>query len=155
MTTMPAPSPQRASNATSVSGAVDVRGDSSSDGADTAPDEPALAVPGAAWAKARPWLLLAPILVFLTVLAAAALVVLRMSFGTQGSERCEVIDPAEGERAQLEALRRQAESFAEFAAGRLGVEAPICDAVSAILAGETAVDPAIAALLARPLRAES
>src|SRR5579864_4173940 len=38
-------------------------------------------------------------------------------FGTQGSERCEVIDPAEGERAQLEALRSQAESFAEFAAG--------------------------------------
>jgi glycerol-3-phosphate dehydrogenase (NAD(P)+) len=40
-------------------------------------------------------------------------------------------------------------------AGRLGVETPICDAVSAILAGETAVDPAIAALLARPLRTES
>ena len=39
-------------------------------------------------------------------------------------------------------------------AGRLGVETPICDAVSAILAGETAVDPAIAALLSRPLRAE-
>lgn len=39
-------------------------------------------------------------------------------------------------------------------AGRLGVETPICDAVSAILAGEMAVDPAIAALLARPLRAE-
>jgi glycerol-3-phosphate dehydrogenase (NAD(P)+) len=39
-------------------------------------------------------------------------------------------------------------------AGRLGVRTPICDAVSAILAGETAVDPAIAALLARPLRAE-
>ena len=38
-------------------------------------------------------------------------------FGTRASERCEVIDPAEGERAQLEALRRQAESFAEFAAG--------------------------------------
>ena len=36
-------------------------------------------------------------------------------FGTRGSERCDVIDPAEGERAQLEALRRQAESFAEFA----------------------------------------
>ena len=40
-------------------------------------------------------------------------------------------------------------------AGRLGVETPICDAVSAILAGETAVDPAIVALLARPLRAEA
>ncbi len=40
-------------------------------------------------------------------------------------------------------------------AARLGVETPICDAVSAILAGEVAVDPAIAGLLARPLRAES
>jgi glycerol-3-phosphate dehydrogenase (NAD(P)+) len=39
-------------------------------------------------------------------------------------------------------------------AGRLGVETPICDAVSAVLAGEIAVDPAIAGLLARPLRAE-
>ncbi|CAH2924162.1 MAG: ABC-type spermidine/putrescine transport system, permease component I [uncultured Paraburkholderia sp.] len=36
--------------------------------------------------KLRPWLLLAPILLFLAVLGAAALVVLRMSFGTQGSE---------------------------------------------------------------------
>jgi glycerol-3-phosphate dehydrogenase (NAD(P)+) len=40
-------------------------------------------------------------------------------------------------------------------AARLGVEAPICEAVRAILAGEIEVDPAIAALLARPLRAES
>ncbi len=39
-------------------------------------------------------------------------------------------------------------------AARLGVETPICDAVSAILAGEIAVDPAIAGLLARPLKAE-
>ena len=39
------------------------------------------------------------------------------AFGTEGHERCDVIDPAEGERAQLEALRRQAEGFAEFAAG--------------------------------------
>ena len=37
-------------------------------------------------AKARPWLLLAPILLFLAVLGAAALVVLRMSFGTPGDE---------------------------------------------------------------------
>jgi glycerol-3-phosphate dehydrogenase (NAD(P)+) len=40
-------------------------------------------------------------------------------------------------------------------AGRLGVETPICDAVCAILAGETAVNPAIAALLARPLKTET
>jgi len=39
-------------------------------------------------------------------------------------------------------------------AAKLGVETPICDAVAAILAGEVAVDPAIAGLLARPLRAE-
>jgi putative spermidine/putrescine transport system permease protein len=86
MTTMPAPSSRRASRTSGVSGIADAPGASGTDGADGAPDEPALAVPGAAWAKARPWLLLAPILVFLAVLAAAALVVLRMSFGTQGSE---------------------------------------------------------------------
>ena len=40
-------------------------------------------------------------------------------------------------------------------ARRLGVETPICEAVRAILAGEIEVDPAIAALLARPLRAEA
>jgi glycerol-3-phosphate dehydrogenase (NAD(P)+) len=40
-------------------------------------------------------------------------------------------------------------------AARLGVETPICAAVSEILAGTIAVDAAIAALLARPLRAES
>jgi glycerol-3-phosphate dehydrogenase (NAD(P)+) len=40
-------------------------------------------------------------------------------------------------------------------ARRLDVETPICDAVAAILAGETDVDAAIAALLARPLRAEA
>src|SRR5271156_6494536 len=47
-----------------------------------APDEQA----STALAKARPWLLLAPILLFLAILGAAALVVLRMSFGTQGNE---------------------------------------------------------------------
>ncbi len=39
-------------------------------------------------------------------------------------------------------------------ATRLGVETPICEAVRAILAGETTVGPAIAALLSRPLKAE-
>ena len=39
------------------------------------------------------------------------------AFGTHGTARCDFLDPAEGERAQLEALRLQAESFAEFAAG--------------------------------------
>ncbi|AXE96787.1 MULTISPECIES: ABC transporter permease [Paraburkholderia] len=50
--------------------------------ASAAPDQPA----ASALDKARPWLLLAPILTFLAVLGAAALVVLRMSFGTQGDE---------------------------------------------------------------------
>ncbi|MDR6448372.1 ABC transporter permease [Paraburkholderia sp. 22099] len=50
--------------------------------ASVAPDQPA----ASALDKARPWLLLAPILLFLAVLGAAALVVLRMSFGTQGNE---------------------------------------------------------------------
>lgn len=40
-------------------------------------------------------------------------------------------------------------------ARRLGVETPICEAVRAILAGESEIDPAIAALLSRPLRSEA
>ena len=39
-------------------------------------------------------------------------------------------------------------------ARKLGVETPICEAVAAILDGELAVDAAIAALLARPLKSE-
>ncbi|GAB3629681.1 ABC transporter permease [Pandoraea terrae] len=42
--------------------------------------------PGALPPHARPWLLLAPILVFLAVLTAASLVVLRMSFAESGNE---------------------------------------------------------------------
>jgi len=62
------------------------------------------------------------------------------------SERCDVIDPAEGERAQLEALRRQAESFAEFAAGGPCRGATAADAVAALTAAEqvTAAIPAMA-----------
>jgi glycerol-3-phosphate dehydrogenase (NAD(P)+) len=45
---------------------------------------------------------------------------------------------------------------AAVARGRqLGVELPICEAVRAILAGETSVDEAITALLSRPLRGEA
>ena len=40
-------------------------------------------------------------------------------------------------------------------AGKLGVEAPICEAVAAILAGEVGVDDAIRGLLSRPLREEN
>jgi glycerol-3-phosphate dehydrogenase (NAD(P)+) len=39
-------------------------------------------------------------------------------------------------------------------ARKLGVETPICEAVAAILDGDLAVDAAIAALLARPLKSE-
>ncbi len=40
-------------------------------------------------------------------------------------------------------------------ARKLGVETPICEAVAAILAGETGVDEAIRGLLSRPLREEN
>jgi myo-inositol 2-dehydrogenase/D-chiro-inositol 1-dehydrogenase len=67
------------------------------------------------------------------------------AFGTRGHERCEVIDPAEGEVAQLEALRRQAESFASFAQGGLCQGATADDAVAALVAAEqvTAAIPAM------------
>jgi len=58
------------------------------------------------------------------------------AFGTRGHERCDVIDPAEGEAAQLEALRRQAESFASFAAGGPCEGATADDAVAALAAAE-------------------
>jgi myo-inositol 2-dehydrogenase / D-chiro-inositol 1-dehydrogenase len=67
------------------------------------------------------------------------------AFGTRGHERCDVIDPAEGEAAQLEALRRQAESFASFAAGGPCEGATADDAVAALAAAEqvTAAIPAM------------
>ena len=40
-------------------------------------------------------------------------------------------------------------------AQKLDVEVPICEAVAAVLAGETGLDEAIEALLSRPLRSES
>jgi myo-inositol 2-dehydrogenase / D-chiro-inositol 1-dehydrogenase len=66
------------------------------------------------------------------------------AFGTEGHERCDVIDPAEGEIAQLAALRAQAESFASFAAGGPCEGATIDDAVAALAAAEqvTAAIPA-------------
>ncbi|WP_408289760.1 ABC transporter permease [Paraburkholderia sediminicola] len=87
---MPARFSRRASSA-SDAGSGDASGDASGAASGTAgtpgttsgaPDDPA----STALAKARPWLLLAPILLFLAILGAAALVVLRMSFGTQGNE---------------------------------------------------------------------
>jgi myo-inositol 2-dehydrogenase / D-chiro-inositol 1-dehydrogenase len=58
------------------------------------------------------------------------------AFGTGGHERCDVIDPAEGEIAQLAALRAQAESFASFASGGPCEGATIDDAVAALAAAE-------------------
>ncbi len=67
------------------------------------------------------------------------------AFGTGGHERCDVIDPAEGEVAQLEALRAQAESFASFASGGPCEGATAADAVAALAAAEqvTAAIPAL------------
>jgi len=67
------------------------------------------------------------------------------AFGTRGHERCDVIDPAEGEVAQLEALRRQAESFAAYAAGGPCEGATAADAIAALAAAEqvTAAIPAM------------
>src|SRR5579864_9011955 len=67
------------------------------------------------------------------------------AFGTRGHERCDVIDPAEGEVAQLEALRCQAESFAAFAGGGPCEGATAADAIAALAAAEqvTAVIPAL------------
>ncbi len=67
-------------------------------------------------------------------------------FGTRGHERCDVIDPAEGEAAQLEALRRQAESFAAYAAGHGPCEGATADDAVAALAAAERVTAAIPAL---------
>ena len=68
------------------------------------------------------------------------------AFGTRGHERCDVIDPAEGEAAQLEALRRQAESFAAYAAGHGPCEGATADDAIAALAAAEQVTAAIPAL---------
>ena len=54
------------------------------------------------------------------------------AFGTDGTVRCDFLDPAEGERAQLAALREQAESFADFASGGTCTGATGADAVAAL-----------------------
>ena len=59
-------------------------------------------------------------------------------FGTRGTVRCDFLDPAEGERAQLDALRRQAESFAAFARGGPCEGAAGADAIAALDAAERA-----------------
>ena len=54
------------------------------------------------------------------------------AFGTKGTARCGFLDPAEGEQAQLAALRLQAESFASFATGGPCTGATGADAIAAL-----------------------
>ncbi|HEX4658928.1 MAG TPA: Gfo/Idh/MocA family oxidoreductase [Streptosporangiaceae bacterium] len=60
------------------------------------------------------------------------------AFGTRGTQRCDFLDPAEGERAQLEAVRLQAESFAGFASGGRCEGATGADAIAAMDAAQLA-----------------
>jgi len=66
-------------------------------------------------------------------------------FGTGGFERCDFLDPADGERAQLGVLQLQAEEFARYARGADCSGATAADAVAALMAAEqvTAAIPAI------------
>ena len=69
------------------------------------------------------------------------------AFGTKGTARYDFLDPAEGEQAQLAALRLQAESFADFASGGPCTGATEADAVAALDAatGAGAAIPALGA----------
>jgi len=60
------------------------------------------------------------------------------AFGTLGTARCDFLDPADGERVQLAALRLQAESFADFAAGGPCEGATADDAIAALDAAQRA-----------------
>jgi myo-inositol 2-dehydrogenase/D-chiro-inositol 1-dehydrogenase len=59
-------------------------------------------------------------------------------FGTRDAVRCDFLDPKDGERAQLDALVRQAEGFATFATGGPLTGASIEDAAAALHAAERA-----------------
>jgi len=59
-------------------------------------------------------------------------------FGTADAVRCDFLDPKDGDRAQLEALVRQAEGFAAFARGGARTGASIRDAAAALAAAERA-----------------
>lgn len=59
-------------------------------------------------------------------------------FGTKDAVRSDFLDPRDGERIQLEALLRQAEGFAAFAAGGPCTGATIRDAAAALGAAERA-----------------
>jgi myo-inositol 2-dehydrogenase/D-chiro-inositol 1-dehydrogenase len=59
-------------------------------------------------------------------------------FGTRDSLRIDFLDPAEGEAVQLDALRRQAEAFADYARGGSAAGATVEDAASALQAAVAA-----------------
>lgn len=57
-------------------------------------------------------------------------------FGTRDAVRCDFLDPKDGEQAQLAALVRQAEAFADYASGGPLTGASIRDAAAAMDAAE-------------------
>ena len=59
-------------------------------------------------------------------------------FGTRDAVRSDFLDPKDGERAQLDALVRQAEAFAAFATGGPLTGASMDDAAAALAAAERA-----------------
>jgi hypothetical protein len=59
-------------------------------------------------------------------------------FGTRDAVRIEVLDPRDGDVAQLDALVRQAEGFAEFASGGRSTGASVVDAIATLEAAERA-----------------
>jgi len=61
-------------------------------------------------------------------------------FGTDGTAQCGFLDPADGELAQLQALRLQAEAFRMAAAGADYGGATAPDAVAALTAAQQAAE---------------
>jgi myo-inositol 2-dehydrogenase / D-chiro-inositol 1-dehydrogenase len=59
-------------------------------------------------------------------------------FGTRDHALCVFLNPEDGERAQLEALRRQASAFASFATGGQCEGATVNDAIAALEVAATA-----------------
>ena len=53
-------------------------------------------------------------------------------FGTRDAVRCDFLDPKDGERAQLDAVVRQAEGFAAYARGEPQTGASVDDAIAAL-----------------------
>ena len=60
------------------------------------------------------------------------------AFGTRDAEECRFLWPSDGEAVLLDALRRQAESFARWVRGGEPAGATAADAVAALRAAETA-----------------